>query len=159
MEDRQFAKLALLHHKSVLNFELSVTRMLPIIALVAFVVLVNAREQHVFSLHSPRIQTITPHRHKPWSLLLSRHKETSNCAILSAPAQAQVHKSVEKPGDVVVINRSSTSATGWEGLEECTLEIIGFDRRVIWAKASELCASIESDVSYSADILAEYEVV
>lgn len=133
--------------------------MFPIIALVAFAVFVNAREQHVFSLDSPRMQTITPRHHKPWSLILSLHKGTSNCAILSDPAQTQVHKSVTKPGDVVVINRSSTSAAGWEGLEECTLEIIGFDRRVIWAKASELCASIESDVSYSADILAEYEVV
>ena len=122
---------------------------------------IDAREQHVFSLDSPKALTVTPYHHQPWSLVISQNTRTLNCVILSHPQYTQSHKSVQEPGDAVIVNKSPSSIDGWEGVEERTLEIIGFDKRIIWNKAAELCSSLDSSqaISFETDTLAEYEVV
>ena len=131
--------------------------MLSFALLAFFLPLLNAREQQLFSLDS-KVQTFVPEHHRPWSLLLSQNIESSTCVILSSPEHTQSHKSIRNPGDVVVINKSSSSVDGVEGVIENTLEIVGFDRRVLWSKAGELCTSIE-DQSFTAVDTTEYEVV
>ena len=132
-------------------------RSLSIIAL--FLPLLSAWEQHVFSVDYSQVQTITPQHHQPWSLLLSQDIETSNCIVHKAPEHAQVHRSIKKPGDVVVINKAQSSIDNLENVKEYTLEIIGYDSRTLWIKTSELCSSIDYQYFLEIEDFAEYEVV
>jgi hypothetical protein len=121
--------------------------------------LCSAREQQVFSLGSSRTQKILPHHHQPWSLLLSRDTYSSNCIILHPPELTQIHRSISKPGDVLVIDKSPSSAEGIDGVTDHTYEIIGFDKRLLWSKTSELCSLIDYQYFSEDKPLAEYEVV
>lgn len=70
-----------------------------------------------------------------------------------------MHRSIEYPGDVLIVNKTLSSIDGIDDVKEYVLEIIGFDQRILWAKVSEMCSFI--DYGYFADdeLLAEYEVV
>ena len=124
-----------------------------------FLPLLSAWEQQVFYVDYPQVQTITPQHHQPWSLLISQNIETSNCVVHNAPEPAQVHRSIQKPGDVVVINKAPSSLDNFENVNEYTLEIIGYDNRTLWAKTSELCSSIDYQYFLEVEEFAEYEVV
>jgi hypothetical protein len=126
--------------------------------LIALFSLVNAREQHFFSLLSSQGQTVTPHHHQPWSLLLSQDSQTSQCMVISSPEHTQSHKSIKQPGDVLILNKSPSGVDETGQFEENILEIIGFDNIILWTKANEICSSI-SWSSFSTDTISEYEVV
>jgi hypothetical protein len=130
-----------------------------ILFIVLFLPLFSAREQQVFSLSYPQAQTITPQHYHPWSLLISRIVDTHHCLVLRAPELTQMHKSIKTWGDVLVFNKSPSSLDGIEGFKEYTLEIIGFDKLILWAKANELCSSIDYQYPTGIDSIAEYEVV
>jgi hypothetical protein len=128
------------------------------IFLLLFISFTNAREQQIFSLGYPHVQTIIPKHHQPWSLLLSQDTATSNCVLFKGPEYAQKHQSIRQPGDVIVVNKSP-SLGGIKDVEKYTLEIIGFEKQVLWDKASEICTSISYGETSQVEPLAEYEVV
>jgi len=121
--------------------------------------LLSAREQQVFSLDHRQVQTITLHHHQPWSLLLTRDTATSDCVIVHPPELAQKHRLIKDKGDVLIINKTLSRVDGIECLKEHTLEIIGFDKRIVWTKTNELCSSIDYQYFGNDEPLAEYEVV
>lgn len=121
--------------------------------------LFSAWEQQVFSLDHREVQTIAPHHHQPWSLLLTRDTATSDCVIIHPPELAQKHRLIKDQGDVLIINKTLSRVDGIECLKEHTLEIIGFNKRIVWAKTSELCSSIDYQYFGNDEPLAEYEVV
>ena len=100
-----------------------------------------------------------PGRHQPWSLLFSQNRGSLECVVLSAPERAQYHHAIEELGDILVIDKS-THGVEIE-FEESTFEIIGYDKRILFEKLSELCTGIELDyvAQSEPDSLAEYEVV
>ena len=135
---------------------------LSLLFLTLFTFVLDAREQHIFSLDTLETvleQRISLQHYQPWSLLLSQNVSTSNCIVLQSPALAQTHKSIKEFGDVLVLNKAPSNVRGGECVEDSILEILGFDQRSIWMKVSELCSTI--GYKYSDDIapLAEYEVV
>jgi hypothetical protein len=121
--------------------------------------LFSAREQQVFSLDHRQAQTITPPHHQPWSLLLTQDTATSDCVIIHLPELAQKHRLIKDQGDVLIINKTLSRVDGIECLKEHTLEIIGFDKRIVWTKTNELCSSIDYQYLGNDEPLAEYEVV
>ena len=124
-----------------------------------FLPLHYAWEQHVFSPDDSHIQTITPQRHQPWSLLITYNINSFDCVVLRAPELAQTHRAIRNRGDVLVIKKSPSTFDGMDGVQESTLEIIGFDERILWTTTSSFCASIEHSHFSEEEELAEYEVV
>jgi hypothetical protein len=125
--------------------------------LAALLPVLEARIQQTFSLRDPEAQIIVPQHRQPWSLLLSQDPKTSDCIVLSPPEQAQVHRTIEKPGDVLVINKTLSRVDGFEIIDEYVMEILGYDEHILSTKISQLCAAIE--YHSTVDITAEYEVV
>jgi hypothetical protein len=135
---------------------------LPLLLLANSIVLVNAREQQIFSvedLNEPQIQRITPYHHQPRTMLFSKSIRDSSCIVLKDPEPAQIHRSITKREDVIVVNKTLSTMDEKDGVRDHTFEIIGFDEDILWTKLIELCDSIEygdmSDITASA----EYEVV
>jgi hypothetical protein len=126
----------------------------------ALLPVLHAREQQTFSLQRPQDQTIVPHHRQPWSLLLSKDPSTGDCIVLSQPEQAQIHRSINDPGDVLVINKTLSSVDGFEIIDQYVMEILGYDQRILWMKTSNLCSAIEYEyLSTDEDASGEYEVV
>ena len=125
----------------------------------AFLPLICAREQHHFALDSARQTTITPQHLQPWSLSISQNPRNADCLVLSGPEQTQTHKLVQEPGDVLVINKTLGVGDVVETVDEYNLEIIGYDKRILWEEASRLCAAIEYAETSEVDSYAEFEVV
>ena len=121
--------------------------------------IIGAREQHHFALNSPQGTTINPHPSQPWSLFLSQNPSSSNCTVIIAPQRAQPHKSIQGPGDVLVINKTLGGSAAVEQIDEYLLEIIGYDKRILWQEANRICAAIEYRESSDVDTYAEFEVV
>jgi hypothetical protein len=128
--------------------------------LAALLAVLNAKEQQAFSLQRPQDQMILPHHRQPWSLLLSQDPGTGDCRVLSQPEQAQIHRSINDPGDVLVINKTLSSVDGFEIINQYIMEIIGYDKRILWTKTSNLCSAIEYEyLSTDGDASGNYEVV
>jgi hypothetical protein len=129
-------------------------------AIAAFLPLLEAKPQQVaFSLRPRQAQIIVPQHHQPWSILLSQNPNTADCIVLSQPAQAQFHKSINNAGDVLMVNKTLSSTDGFEIINEYVVEIIGYDQRILWQKTSELCSAINYQYPTEVDPLAEFEVV
>jgi hypothetical protein len=128
---------------------------------VAILPLINARQnqQRPLSLNSLHIQSVDTHHSQPWSLLLSQNPTTSSCIVLSRPEQAQIHRSIKEPGDVLVINKTLSSVDGFEVVDEYVMEVIGYDQRVLWSTTSQLCSSISYDYPSTLEKYSEFEVV
>src|SRR5579859_1467795 len=127
--------------------------------LTALLPLISAREQQTFSLNSARATIITPLHSQPWSLSISQNPRNADCLVLSAPEQTQTHKWIQAPGDVFVLNKTLVGGAAVEKVNEYLLEIIGFDKRILWQEASRLCAAIEYTESPQVESYAEFEVV
>jgi hypothetical protein len=125
----------------------------------AFLPLIRAREQHHFSLGSAQDTTFTPRHTQPWSLSISQNPLNSDCVVLSAPEQTRAHKWIQEPGDVLVLNKTLGGDAAVEKVDEYLLEIIGYDRRILWEETSRLCAAIEYTESFAVDTYAEFEAV
>jgi len=109
--------------------------------------------QHVFSLND--IQSISPQRHLPWSILLSQNPRTAGCTILSEPAQTQFHHGIQSLGDTLLINKSVIQIDP----NEHVVEVLGYNQRNLWAKVHEVCtAKIEYQIT-QVESSSEYEVV
>ena len=123
--------------------------------------LINARQQQQrpLSLNSPELQTIETHHSQPWSLLLTQDPATSNCIVLSPPEQAQIHRSIKEPGDVLIINKTLSSIDGFEVVDEHVMQILGFDERILWSTTSQLCSSIKYQYPSTLETYSEFEVV
>jgi hypothetical protein len=124
-----------------------------------FLPLIDAREQHHFALTSTQGTTINPRRTQPWSLSVSQNPLDSTCIVITAPQQTQSHKWIQEPGDVFVVNKTLGGSAAVEQVDEYLLEIIGYDKRILWQEASRICAAIESRESPDVDAYAEFEVV
>jgi hypothetical protein len=130
-----------------------------LVFITCFLQFISAREQHQFSLGSHQRITINPRYSQPWSLSISQNPLNLKCLVLSAPTQAQAHKWIQEPDDVLVLNKTLGAGVAAEKVDEYLLEIIGYDNRILWEEARRLCAAIEYMDSPEIDTYAEFEVV
>lgn len=126
--------------------------------LASWLPLISAREQHTFSLDSLKGTTITPLHAQPWCLSISQNPLNADCLVISSPEQTQAHKWIQGPGDVLVLNKTFSGGAAVEKVDEYLLEIIGYDKRILWQEASRLCAAIEYPESTQQETFAEFEV-